>query len=210
MLIAFVAISTVLFVIPFEMTSAFWISHAFTVISCVAQIFIWNIGFKNGESLKSKFLGISIVHIGTTYLIVQSLSTVLFRFVKVQNFVSIIVSVLIFGISSVLMISSQVAKDEINRVESKVKEKADFIRLIQCDVELLANDEKDAEIKKLLEDFAENIRFSDPMSNEQLMPIENKIKDKISELKCSSSKSVVIGELNVLIYERNIIAKNRK
>ena len=178
LLIAFAVLTTVLLVIPAEKTSAFWISYGFTVFAFAAQVLIWNIGFKNGESLKSKFLGIPIVHLGTTYLIIQSLSTVLFRFVEVQSFVSIIVSVLILGIFSVLMISSQVVRDEINRVEEKVKAKVDFIRLIQCDVELLANAETDMETKKSLEDLAEKIRFSDPMSNEQLKPIEEKIAEK--------------------------------
>ena len=207
LLIAFAVLTTVLLVILAEKTSAFWISYGFTALGFAAQILIWNIGFKNGESLKSKFLGIPIVHIGTTYLIIQSLSTVVFRFVKVQTYVSLIVSVLILGIFSVLMISSQAARDEINRVEEKIKSKVDFIRLIQCDVELLANAETDKETKKSLEDLAEKIRFSDPMSNEQLKPIEERIAEKITELKSSNSKSAVIGEIDPLLAERNSKAK---
>ncbi len=203
LLITFVAITTVLLVIPTEKSSAFWISYGFTALAFAAQILIWNIGFKNGESIKSKFLGIPIVHIGTTYLIIQSLSTVIFRFVEVESFVSIIVSALILGIFSVLMISSQTARDEINRVEEKVKSKVDFIRLIQCDVELMANAESDTETKKMLDDLAEKIRFSDPMSNEQLKPIEEKIAEKITEFKSSNNKTVLIGEIDALLTERN-------
>ena len=207
LLIAFAVLTTVLLVIPAEKTSALWISYGFTALGFAAQILIWNIGFKNGEPLKSKFLGIPIVHIGTTYLIIQSLSTVVFRFVEVESFVSVIVSVLILGIFSVLMISSQVARDEINRVEQKVKTKVNFIRFIQSDIELLANAETDPETKKLLEDLAEKIKFSDPMSNEQLKPIEEKIAEKITELKSSNNKTVLIGEIDVLLAERNSKAK---
>lgn len=206
-LIAFAVLTTVLLVIPTEKTNAFWISYGFTVLSFAGQILIWNIGFKNGKSLKSKFLGIPIVHIGTTYLTIQSLSTVVLRFVEVESFVSIIVSVLILGIFSVLMISSQAARDEINRVEEKVKSKVDFIRLIQCDVELLANAETDKETKKSLDDLAEKIRFSDPMSNDQLKPIEEKITKKITAVKSSNSKMVLIGEIDALLTERNSKAK---
>ncbi|MBQ0111036.1 MAG: hypothetical protein KBS41_03820 [Oscillospiraceae bacterium] len=210
LLLAFVVLTTVLFVIPTEKASAFWISYGFTVFAFVAQVLIWNIGFKNGESLKSKFLGIPIVHIGTIYLIVQSLSTVLFGILRVENWVSTVISVLILGISAVLMISSQTARDEINRVENKVKEKVDFIRLIQCDVELLANAEKDENTKKALEDLAEKIRFSDPMSNEQLKSVEDKIKEKIEELKDANSKTAVIGEIDSLLAKRNSKAKALK
>ena len=203
LLIAFTALTTVLLVIPSEKTMAFWISYGFTALAFAAQILIWNTGFKNSVPLKSKFLGLPIVYIGTAYLIVQSLSTVLFRFVKVQSFVSVIVSVLILGIFSILMISSQAARNEINRVEEKVKAKVDFIRLIQCDVELLANAETNTETKKSLEDLAEKIRFSDPMSNEKLKPIEEKIAEKITELKSSNTKMVLIGEIDALLTERN-------
>lgn len=203
LLIAFAVITTVLLVIPTEKTTSFWISYGFTVLSFAGQIPIWNIGFKNGESLKSKFLGIPIVHIGTTYLIVQTISTLIFRFVCVNVWVSITVSVVILGIFSVLMISSQVARNEINQVEEKVKAKVNFIRLIQCDVELLANAETDTETKKSLENLAEKIRFSDPMSNEQIKPIEEKIAEKITELKNSGSKTVLIGEIDALLTERN-------
>ncbi len=207
LLIAFAVLTAVLLVIPTEESSAFWISYGFSAFAFAVQILIWNIGFKNGESLKSKFLGIPVIHIGTTYLIVQSLLTVVFRFVQVQSWVSVVVSVVIISIFSVLMISSQAARDEINRVEEKVKAKIGFIRLIQCDVELLANTETDPETKKSLEDLAEKIRFSDPMSNEQLKPIEEKIAGKITELKSSNSKSAVIGEIDSLLAERNSKAK---
>ncbi len=207
LLIVFAVISTVLFVIPFAFNSAFWISYAFTVIAFAAQIIIWNIGFKSGESLKSKFLGIPIVHIGTIYLMIQAISCIIFRFSLVQNWISIIVSVLILGVSCILMISSQVARKEVNRVEEKVKAKVDFIRSIQCDVELLSNSETNTETKQELNELAEKIRFSDPMSNEQLKPIEDKIVERIIELKSSSSKTAVIGEIEALLAERNSKAK---
>lgn len=207
LLLVFAVLTIVLLVVPTEKTTSFWISYGFMTFAFVAQVLIWNIGFKKDNSLKKNFLGIPIVHIGVVYLILQSLATVLFDFLKVENWVSTVISVLILGLFAVLMISSQIARDEINRVENKVKEKVDFIRLIQCDVELLASSEKNAKTKKALEDLAEKIRFSDPISNEQLVSIEDKIKEKIEKLKCSKSKMAVIGEIDSLLTERNSKAK---
>ena len=207
LLLVFAVLTIVLLVVPTEKTTSFWISYGFMTFAFAVQVLIWNIGFKKDNSLKSNFFGIPIIHIGVTYLIVQSLSTVLFGFIKVENWVSAVVSVLILGLFAVLMISSQTARDEINRVENKVKEKVDYIRLIQCEVELLANTEKNAKTKKALEALAEKIRFSDPMSNEQLISIEEKIKEKIEELKCSKTKMDVICEIDSLLTERNSKAK---
>lgn len=51
--------------------------------------------------------------------------------------------------------------------------------------------------------FAEKIRFSDPMSNEQLVDWENKISTKVLELKPAANKVEIITELTSLFDERN-------
>lgn len=54
--IVFVLFNVIAFAVPTDKTSVFWITYAFTVISIVAQIFIWNLAFSKAETLKSKFL----------------------------------------------------------------------------------------------------------------------------------------------------------
>ena len=51
--------------------------------------------------------------------------------------------------------------------------------------------------------LAEKIRYSDPMSDEQLADIEDRITVKIAELKSSADKVKIINELNSLLDERN-------
>lgn len=58
-------------------------------------------------------------------------------------------------------------------------------------------------IKTDLQQLAEKIRFSDPMSDYSLEEIEGKIAAKISELRTESDKIIIIQELNFLITERN-------
>ena len=101
------------------------------------------------------------------------------------------------------MISAGAGRNEIERVEAKVQKKAFYIRELQADIELLADNESDAAVKAALTQLAEKIRFSDPMSNEQLADLENKISIKAAELKTASSKLEFITELNSLLDERN-------
>lgn len=110
---------------------------------------------------------------------------------------------IIAGVSAVCMISDNVGRNEIERVEAKVQKKVFYIRELQADIELLADNESDATVKTALTQLAEKIRFSDPMSNEQLADLENKISTKVAELKTASSKLVIITELNSLLAERN-------
>ena len=61
----------------------------------------------------------------------------------------------------------------------------------------------DANVKTALTQLVEKIRFSDPMSSEQLANLENQISTKITELKTAANKKDIIDELNLLIDERN-------
>ena len=85
----------------------------------------------------------------------------------------------------------------------KLQKKVFYIRELQADIELLADNESDATVKTALTQLAEKIRFSDPMSNEQLADLENKISIKAAELKTTTSKLEIITELNSLLDERN-------
>ena len=47
------------------------------------------------------------------------------------------------------------------------------------------------------------MRFSDPMSNEKLAVLEDKISLAVENLKSSDNKMKIIEELNLLLDERN-------
>ena len=76
--ILFVLVSVIAFAVPLAKTAAFWISYAFTVIAFAAQIVIWKAALGRAESLKSKFLGFPVVHIGMVYLVVQIIAFAVF------------------------------------------------------------------------------------------------------------------------------------
>ena len=101
------------------------------------------------------------------------------------------------------MISAEAGRGEIERVETKVKQKVFYIKSLQVDVELLAKNESDSEVKAELEKLAEKIRFSDPMSLPELGAIEKDIADKTNGLKTAVDKLTVITEIDALLAERN-------
>ena len=206
--ILFVLISVIVFVIPIEKTATFWIAYVFTSIAFVAQITIWKKALGKEDTLKSKFLGSPVVHIGIVYLIIQIIALAVFTAVPtLPNWSAIIACAIILGISAVCMIAGEAGRNEIERVEAKVQKKVFFIKELQADVELLADAETDTSTKAALQQLAEKIRFSDPMSNDALAEIEKAIIEKVAELKTASDKMAVIQELNSLLAERNKKAK---
>lgn len=202
--ILFALVSIIAFAVPTAKTATFWIAYVFTAAAFAAQIGIWKTAFGKEETLKNKFLGFPVVHIGIVYAVIQVIAFAVFMFVPtLPAWSAIVVCSIIAGISAVCMISAGAGRNEIERVEAKVQKKAFYIRELQADIELLADNESDAAVKAALTQLAEKIRFSDPMSNEQLADLENKISIKAAELKTASSKLEFITELNSLLDERN-------
>ena len=209
--ILLVVVSVIAFSVPVQKTTAFWITYAFAVIAVAAQIAIWKAAFGRDDTLKSKFLGLPVLHIGVVYLIVQLATFAIYLFnPTLSTWSAVVLCVVIVGISSVCMISADVGRNEIERVENKVQEKTFYIRSLQADTEMLANAEPDTEVKAELLRLAEKIRFSDPMSHERLADLENQITDKVTELKSSTERTVIINEINSLLDERNKKCKSLK
>lgn len=202
--ILFALVSIIAFAVPTAKTATFWIAYVFTAAAFAAQIGIWKTALGKEGTLKSKFLGFPIVHIGIVYAIIQVIAFAVFLFAPtLPTWSAIVVCPIIAGLSAVCMISADAGRNEIERVEAKVQKKVFYIRERQADIELLADNESDAAVKTALTQLAEKIRFSDPMSNEQLADLENKISIKAAELKTASSKLEIITELNSLLDERN-------
>lgn len=202
--ILFVVVSVIAFAVPLQKTAAFWITYAFTAIAILAQIVIWNVALGREDTLKSKFLGLPVLHLGTLYLIVQLAAFAVYLFIPVLPVWSaVVVCVALGGVFSVCMISADVGRNEIERVEDKIQKKAFYIRALQADVELLANVESDAKVKAELLRLAEKIRYSDPMSHEQVAELEAQIAEKVSDLKAAANKGEIITEIHLLLDERN-------
>ena len=202
--ILFALISIIAFAVPTTKTVTFWIAYVFTAAAFAVQIGIWKTALGKEETLKSKFLGFPVVHIGIVYALLQVIAFAVFMFVPTLPAWSAIVACsVIAGISAVCMISADAGRNEIERVEAKIQKRVFYIRELQADIELLADNETDATVKTALSQLAEKIRFSDPMSTEQLADLENKITVKVAELKTTTNKMEIITELISLLDERN-------
>ena len=202
--ILFSLVSIIAFAVPTVKTATFWIAYVFTTAAFAAQIGLWKTALGKEETLESIFLGFPVVRIGIVYAVIQVITFAVFMFVPtLPAWSAIVVCSIIAGVSAVCMISDDAGRNEIERVEAKAQKKVFYIRELQADVELMADAETDADIKTALTQLAEKLRFSDPMSHGQLTDLEDKITQKVAELKTASNKVENISELNSLLDWRN-------
>ncbi len=202
--VCFVLFNLIAFLIPKEKATTFWIAYAFTIIAFLLQLLIWRAVFGKADKMKSKFLGFPIIYIGLVYFAFQIIAFILLIAIPgCSPWIAAIVCASILCLSIVCLISADAGKQEIQRIETKVKEKTQFIMLLQNDIETLANTENDPKIKQALKQLAERVRFSDPMSGDQLTTIESLISEKVSQFQSSTDKEALINTINNLLTERN-------
>jgi hypothetical protein len=202
--IVFALFNVIAFVVPTDKTATFWTAYAFSVVAFAVQIPLWKIAFGKKDTQKSKFLGIPVIHVGITYLIIQLIAFAVFMiFPTLPVWLAVVVCSIILAISALCAIAGQAGANEISRVEEKIKVKRAFIQFLQTDIEMLVESETDAETKAALSKLAEKVRFSDPMSHEMLGELESRISAKVDALKGSLDKKPLIGEIDLLLIERN-------
>ena len=204
--IVFVSINVIAFSVPTDKTSVFWIAYAFTAIAFVAQIFVWNQAFSSAETLKSKFLGLPIIHVGIVYLIVQLIAFGIFLALSgLPNWIPIITCVVIAGVSGICLIATEVGKDTVTQIEEKVQRKVSTIKTLQAEVELIAEAQTETATKAALSELAEKIKYSDPMSDDSLSQIEDEINEKIVALKIQPTADIIssVKQIEMSLLERN-------
>lgn len=202
--IVFALFSVLAFVIPTEKTAAFWVTYGFTLIAFVAQIGVWRIALGRTDSPKSRFLGLPILFVGIVYLALQLVAFAVFMAEPaLPVWAAVVVSSIILAISAGCMIAGEAGKDEAVCIEKKVNSKVFYLKALQVDVDMLAQQEKDEEMRAELRELADAIRMGDPMSDESLADIEEEIVNHIKELKTAADKKGLISDVRSLLMERN-------
>ena len=201
--------NVVVFVIPFSRGGGFWTGYAFSTLALLLTAAVVLYSFEKGE-LKSKFYGVPLVTVAWRYLIFQLIAGLLemsLPFIPYRY--GIAVNVILLCVCLIGLIGVNIAKEEIERIDAKIKEKVFYIKSLQVDVEGLADKASDESMKKTLKELADTIRYSDPMSSPRLAAIENKIEAKVSiltghiEQADFTAAKASCDELQQLFAERN-------
>lgn len=147
--IAFTVISIVAFAVPTAKTETFTVAYIFTVAAFLAQIPIRHIACKKNDGQKSRFFGIPLLIVGSCYLVIQLIVFALFViFPTAPIWITVIVCVCVAGVSAICLIGTGIARGKMTRTEEKIDEKVSFTERLQSSVNVLAQTENDASVKK--------------------------------------------------------------
>lgn len=202
--VLFTLTSIVCFAAPLEKTTAFWIAYAFAAAAFVTQPLIWKRELGQKKDPRSRFLSLPVAYIGGIYLVAQTAVLAAFLLIPtLPTWSAIAACSAITGAAGLCLVSANAALDEIGRTDDKVRKSRLHLDDLRTEVELLADREADPETEAALRQLADRIRFSDPMSHEQLVSLEEQIALRVSELGAASNKTGAAREIELLLSKRN-------
>jgi len=192
-----------------KFTPSFWIGYAFIFLMFIAQLACSILFFKQ-DSKEKKFLNVPVISLSYMALFVSIIvGAVAMAVPFIPYWVGIILDVLIVAFYAIAIISSKAAADTIENIDKKVKAQTFFIKSLTVDAESLLPRAKSDETKAIAKKVYEAIRYSGPMSNEALSPVESQITIKFNEfsnalIEDNKPLAESIGnELIILVNDRN-------
>lgn len=218
--VVLVVYNVIVFAVPFPKNPVFFLSWLFTLAAIAAQIYVVRTAFYRGEGAKSKFYGWPIAKIGLVYLAVQLALGLAFMAlglaVSVPVWIPVVLYAVLLGAAAVGLISTEATRDEIARQDTKLKKDVSCMRTLQSKAIAMVPLAKDASVRVALEKFAENIRFSDPVSSVELEAAESDLSACIDDLQQAvldndqEAALTLEKRAEMLLAERNRLCKLEK
>lgn len=206
------------FLIPFAHTATFWVSFLFTLIAfgvVAASIYI---AFIKNPDAKSRFYGFPIAKIGVIYGVVQLVAGLVFMALAVYApvWAAVLVYAIALGAAVIGLISAEAVVEEIHVQDAKQKKNVSLMRGLQSKVNQMAAQCDNPDAAAVVKAFAEEMRYSDPVSSDALAEIEADLSVAVDELQVA----IVEGDSDItkqlcrkatgLLAERNRLCKLNK
>lgn len=185
--------NAVAFAVPFSRMDSYWIGYGFTMLAVLLSFAGAGYAFRD-ESAQSRFYSLPMPALLWAYLLIQTvLGLVFMAFPAIPLWVSALLSAFLLAAVLLGLIAADAGKETAEKFDQEVKAKTFYIRSLQGDVEALQTGVKDPELSHSLKEAAEAFRYSDPMSSDQLVLLENRIQAETQTLQAAVAKGDAEG-----------------
>lgn len=153
----------------------FWIAWGIVIASFIGQLVCANIAF-NSKSKEKLFLNIPLITVSFSALVVSVIAgSILMLIPNCPAWISAVVCTAVFAFSAISVIKAKAAADIVSTTDEKIKAQTSFIKSLTVDAESLISHAKSDAAKTACKKVYEAVRYSDPMSNEELTETDSKI-----------------------------------
>lgn len=206
------------FLIPFAKTAVFWVSFLFTLIAFGVTAASFYIAFIKNPDAKSKFYGFPIAKIGAVYGLAQLVLGLVFMALGkwAPVWLAVLVYALLLGASVIGLISAEAVAEQIHIQDTKLKKNVTLMRSLQSTLNQMAAQCDNPDAASAVKKFAEELRYSDPVSSDALADIEGDLSAAVDELQAavvdadSASVKQLCRKASGILAERNRLCKLNK
>lgn len=190
-------------------TNVFWLSYAFMTLAFVVQIISMFLSFKTAD-VETVFFGIPLASFSIYYLCAAPVIGALFMIFQQASFtLALVIQLLVLAAFLIIAIISLMARDTVQQIGENIKENVTNLKSVLVDIELMRDSCSNPELKEALRKLSETVKYSDPMTNDSVASVEQRIMRKVSELRINIDDGQIAdakqacGELERMYIERN-------
>lgn len=182
-LVVFAVLNMLIFFIFDEKNNVFWTSYAFICIAFAVQIASMFLAFQALET-EAVFFGIPLASLSIFYFFAAVFAGGAFMYFQKASFkLAFALQVIILAVYIVVAIASLMSRDVVQDVNDNIKISTTAIKTMNVDVDVLMGMVTDSGLKNQIRKLGETIKYSDPMSNDAVVDIEDQIVQAIAELR---------------------------
>ena len=199
------------FIISKSRNDVFWVSYGFMTVAFVVQIVSMLMAFKSAD-VETAFFGIPLASFSVFYLCAELvIGTIFMIFQRASFTLALVIQVIVLAVFLIIAIISLLARDTVQQIGDNVKEHVSNLKSVLVDIEMLMESCTDPELKNSLRKLSETVKYSDPISNDAVADVEQRIMRKISELRINiDDNQVSDAKQNCAELERLYIERNKK
>lgn len=196
-------------------TVQFWIGYALTTLVYIANL-VTTIKFMHGNGHKyaeKRFYRIPLVRKHLLFLAIMTVIGCVS--VIIPNWICAILCMVVIVAYLLSILKTSIAIYEVERVGENVRKKTRFIKMLTVDAQAL-DSRASSEAKALTHKVYEAIRYADPMSDNALSSVEDKLKaafesfEKAIDISDIAEATTLAHTVLALVSERNAKCKALK
>lgn len=199
--------------VPFLKSTVFWISFVFTLAAFLVMAASVYMVLIKKQDARSRFLRLPIARVGVLYCGAQALLSLVLM--GIGRWVPVWLACLLYalGLGAALLglIGTETVADNVLKQDAKQKVDTTFLTALRAEAAVMAGNSDIPEVRQ----FAEALRYSDPVSAPQLSEIEQQLAAVTAQLRGAldagdPTAAQLAAKANRLLQERNTLCKLSK
>ena len=215
---ALIAYNFAVFMIPCYKTATFWISWGFSLLSFIVAGYAIYTGLIKKPDAKSRFYGFPIARIGVIYLVAQVAVGGVFMAIGhiVPWWLATVACTIGLAVTLIGVMAAEAVVDQIQYQDNKIRESVSVMRGLQSKVGTLASRCENSAAANAVRNFADELRYSDPVSSAAIADAEAELSAAVDALQAAVVEGnadqilAACRQASAMLAERNRLCKLSK